>query len=95
MVTAARRQSDAARYPFHDEVVLVGGDKALLLRPRPAPGAWCPEQEEAHLVNTGSVAGLLTGERLPIYTATKHGVVALSEALHRARRISRIVLLRA
>ncbi len=63
--------------------------------PQPPPGAWCPEQEEAHLVNTGSVAGLLTGERLPIYTATKHGVVALSEALHRARRISRIVLLRA
>jgi NAD(P)-dependent dehydrogenase (short-subunit alcohol dehydrogenase family) len=41
------------------------------------------EQEEGHLVNTGSIAGLLTGEGLPIYTATKHGVVVLSEALQR------------
>jgi NAD(P)-dependent dehydrogenase (short-subunit alcohol dehydrogenase family) len=39
------------------------------------------EQEEGHLVNTASVAGLTTGAYLGIYTATKHAVVALTEAL--------------
>lgn len=41
------------------------------------------EQEEGHLVNTGSELGLLTREHYGIYTATKHAVVALSETLAR------------
>ena len=38
------------------------------------------EQEEAHIVNTASVAGLITGA-LGAYSVSKHGVVAFSEAL--------------
>ena len=41
------------------------------------------EQEEGHMVNTGSELGLLTREHYGIYTATKHAVVALSETLVR------------
>lgn len=41
------------------------------------------QQEEGHLVNTGSELGLLTREHYGIYTATKHAVVALSEVLAR------------
>ncbi len=37
---------------------------------------------EGHIVNTSSTAGISTGPGLPIYTATKHAVVALSEVLH-------------
>ena len=35
--------------------------------------------EEGHIVNTASVAGLVQGNR--VYSVTKHGVVALTEAL--------------
>lgn len=38
------------------------------------------QDEEAHVVNTASMAGLAQGNR--IYSVTKHAVVALSEALH-------------
>ena len=38
------------------------------------------EQEEGHVVNTASMAGLITGV-LASYSVTKHAVVALSEAL--------------
>jgi len=38
-------------------------------------------QEAAHIVNTASVAGLVAGVLGP-YSVTKHGVVALSEALY-------------
>ena len=38
-------------------------------------------QEEAHIVNTASIAGLVSGV-LGAYSVTKHGVVALSEALY-------------
>ena len=40
------------------------------------------EQGEGHVVNTASAAGLLTGPAMSPYYATKHGVVALSEALY-------------
>jgi NAD(P)-dependent dehydrogenase (short-subunit alcohol dehydrogenase family) len=40
------------------------------------------EQGEGHVVNTASAAGILTGPAMAPYYATKHGVVALSEALH-------------
>jgi len=39
------------------------------------------EQDAAHVVNTASVAGLVAGI-LGAYSVTKHGVVALSEALY-------------
>jgi NAD(P)-dependent dehydrogenase (short-subunit alcohol dehydrogenase family) len=37
--------------------------------------------EEGHVVNTASVAGLLSGARISPYFATKHAVVGLSESL--------------
>jgi NAD(P)-dependent dehydrogenase (short-subunit alcohol dehydrogenase family) len=37
---------------------------------------------EGHVVNTASIAGLLAGPGLGAYSATKHAVVAISEALH-------------
>jgi NAD(P)-dependent dehydrogenase (short-subunit alcohol dehydrogenase family) len=40
------------------------------------------EQGEGHVVNTASAAGLVTGPGMAPYYATKHGVVALSEALY-------------
>jgi NAD(P)-dependent dehydrogenase (short-subunit alcohol dehydrogenase family) len=40
------------------------------------------QDEEGHVVNTASIAGLTSGGALPIYGATKHGVVRISEALH-------------
>lgn len=39
------------------------------------------EQDSGHVVNTASMAGLIPGILGP-YSVTKHGVVALSEALH-------------
>ncbi len=36
---------------------------------------------EGHIVNTSSTAGISTSAGLPIYTASKHAVVALSEVL--------------
>lgn len=38
--------------------------------------------EEAHIVNTASVAGLIAGAGGPAYTATKYAVVGLSEGLY-------------
>jgi NAD(P)-dependent dehydrogenase (short-subunit alcohol dehydrogenase family) len=40
------------------------------------------EQGEGHVVNTASVAGLITGPGMGSYCATKHAVVAMSECLH-------------
>jgi len=39
------------------------------------------EQGEGHIVNTASMAGLISGARNALYGVTKHAVVALSEAL--------------
>ncbi len=38
--------------------------------------------EEGHVVNTASMAGLVSGPGLAPYNVTKHAVVTLSEALH-------------
>ncbi len=38
---------------------------------------------EAHIVNTGSVAGLTSNPFMSIYNVTKHAVVTLSETLHK------------
>jgi NAD(P)-dependent dehydrogenase (short-subunit alcohol dehydrogenase family) len=40
------------------------------------------QDEEGHIVNTASIAGLTSGPTLPIYGASKHAVVRISEALH-------------
>jgi NAD(P)-dependent dehydrogenase (short-subunit alcohol dehydrogenase family) len=40
------------------------------------------EQDEGHIVNTASVAGLISPPGSGAYNVTKHGVVALSESLH-------------
>jgi NAD(P)-dependent dehydrogenase (short-subunit alcohol dehydrogenase family) len=37
--------------------------------------------EEGHVVNTASIAGLVQSGNVPIYCATKHAVVVVSEAL--------------
>ena len=43
-------------------------------------------QGEGHIVNTASMAGLMPG--LPIYVASKHAVVAISEDLYRAMNVA-------
>jgi NAD(P)-dependent dehydrogenase (short-subunit alcohol dehydrogenase family) len=40
------------------------------------------QDTECHIVNTASLAGLISGPGLGAYKVTKHGVVALSETLH-------------
>jgi short-subunit dehydrogenase len=39
-------------------------------------------QDDGHVVNTASVAGLISPPGMGAYCVTKHAVVALSEALH-------------
>lgn len=40
------------------------------------------QNTECCVVNTASIAGLITGPGIGVYNVTKHGVVALSETLH-------------
>ncbi|HMF28684.1 MAG TPA: SDR family NAD(P)-dependent oxidoreductase [Candidatus Cybelea sp.] len=40
------------------------------------------QNDEGHIVNTASVAGLISAPGMGVYNVTKHAVVALSEALH-------------
>jgi NAD(P)-dependent dehydrogenase (short-subunit alcohol dehydrogenase family) len=40
------------------------------------------QKAECHIVNTASMAGLISGPGNGIYTVTKHGVVSLSETLY-------------
>jgi len=44
-------------------------------------------QGEGHVVNTASVAGLISPPGMGIYNVTKHAVVALSETLHHDLRV--------
>jgi NAD(P)-dependent dehydrogenase (short-subunit alcohol dehydrogenase family) len=39
--------------------------------------------DEGHIVNTASMAGLTTAPFMSVYDVTKHGVVALSEAMYK------------
>lgn len=41
------------------------------------------QDSEAHIVNTASVAGLLSAPWMSTYDVSKHGVVTLSESMHR------------
>jgi NAD(P)-dependent dehydrogenase (short-subunit alcohol dehydrogenase family) len=41
---------------------------------------------ESHIVNTASVAGLISGSGSPVYSASKHAVVRVSEALYASLR---------
>ena len=58
----------------------------LLLAQADKPGG------EAHIVNTASVAGLISAPGMGLYNVTKHAVVALTETLHHdlARRNARV-----
>lgn len=38
----------------------------------------------AHIINTASIAGFVTGTKAPLYSTTKHAVVRITEALHAA-----------
>lgn len=42
----------------------------------------------AHVVNTASMAGLISVPHLGVYNVSKHGVVTLSETLHRDLRLA-------
>ena len=42
---------------------------------------------EAHVVNTASIAGLLSGPGMAVYDVSKHGVVTLSESLYHELRL--------
>lgn len=44
------------------------------------------QDSEAYVLNTGSVAGMITGPFFAPYNASKHAVVALSECLHHELR---------
>ncbi len=45
------------------------------------------QKDECHVVNTASVAGLLSVPASSVYCVTKHGVVTLSECLHHDLRL--------
>ncbi len=40
------------------------------------------QETECHIVNTASMAGLISGPGLGVYKVAKHGVVSLTETLH-------------
>src|SRR5204863_9581957 len=42
---------------------------------------------EGHIVNTASIAGLISGPGMGIYNVSKHGVVTLSETLYHELRM--------
>jgi NAD(P)-dependent dehydrogenase (short-subunit alcohol dehydrogenase family) len=44
------------------------------------------QKTEAHIVNTASVAGLVSGSGSPVYSASKHAVVRVTEALYASLR---------
>lgn len=44
------------------------------------------QKTPSHIVNTGSVAGLVSGSGSPVYSAAKHAVVRVTEALYASLR---------
>tara|TARA_R110002049_G_scaffold118212_1_gene272137 strand:- start:263 stop:1135 length:873 start_codon:yes stop_codon:yes gene_type:complete len=49
--------------------------------------AMVEQKQPGHIVNTASVAGLLSAPNMGIYNVSKHGVVALSETLYHDLRL--------
>lgn len=47
------------------------------------------QQDECHIVNTASVAGLISPQFMAAYNVSKHGVVTLSETLYNDLRIAK------
>jgi NAD(P)-dependent dehydrogenase (short-subunit alcohol dehydrogenase family) len=47
------------------------------------------QDEQAHIVNTASVAGLLAAPAMGVYNASKHAVVAITETLYHDLRLAR------
>jgi NAD(P)-dependent dehydrogenase (short-subunit alcohol dehydrogenase family) len=45
------------------------------------------QNEPGHVVNTASIAGMLSGPGMAVYDVTKHGVVTLSESLYHELRL--------
>jgi NAD(P)-dependent dehydrogenase (short-subunit alcohol dehydrogenase family) len=45
------------------------------------------QQADGHVVNTASIAGLLSAPGMAVYDVAKHGVVTLSETLHHELRM--------
>jgi NAD(P)-dependent dehydrogenase (short-subunit alcohol dehydrogenase family) len=48
--------------------------------------------DDSHVVNTASVAGLISPQLMGVYNVSKHAVVALSETLHHDLRVARASL---
>jgi len=48
------------------------------------------QKTEGHVVNTASMAGLLSGPFATIYNVTKHGVVTLSESLYQELKLQHV-----
>ena len=46
------------------------------------------QDEECHVVNTASVAGLLSAQMMAVYNVSKHSVVTLSETLYQDLRVA-------
>ena len=44
--------------------------------------------DQGHIVNTASMAGLTTAPDMSVYDVTKHGVVALSEAMYKEAQVT-------
>jgi NAD(P)-dependent dehydrogenase (short-subunit alcohol dehydrogenase family) len=50
--------------------------------------AMLAQGDECHVVNTASVAGLLSPQMMGVYSVSKHGVVTLSETLYQDLRVA-------
>lgn len=50
--------------------------------------AMLAQGDECHVVNTASVAGLLSPQMMGVYNVSKHGVVTLSETLYQDLRVA-------
>lgn len=82
-VVAAGRSRHVWEYPLEDwrwsfDVNLMGVVHGL----RSFTPRMIAQGTRAHIVNTASIAGLISGPRSPVYSAAKHAVVRVSEALY-------------
>jgi NAD(P)-dependent dehydrogenase (short-subunit alcohol dehydrogenase family) len=82
-IVAAGRSRAVWEYPLEDwrwslDVNLMGVVHGL----RSFVPRMIAQGTRAHIVNTASIAGLISGARSPVYSVTKHAVVRASEALY-------------